>query len=99
MQPLRRHSRRQQGQTYLMIMIFLFFFLLAVLGLATDYTQVWAHRQMAQGAADPACQAAAADLFLFGTEPSATTDFSTFDFSWISAGTTFNCTAKPNSPP
>ncbi len=74
-------------------------FLLAVLGLATDYTQVWAHRQMAQGAADAACQAAAADLFLFGTDPSATTDFATFDFSWISAGSTFNCAAKPNSPP
>src|SRR2546429_3547531 len=52
----------QQGQAFLFIVILIAFFLLAVLGLATDYTQVWAHRQMAQGAADAACEAGAADV-------------------------------------
>jgi hypothetical protein len=94
-----RRSSSQRGQAFIAIVIFIAMFLLAGVGVATDYTQVWAHRQMAQGAADAACQAAAADLFLFGTDPNASTEFSTFDFSWISAGTTFDCNAKPNSPP
>ena len=53
----------QQGQAFLFIVILIAFFLLAVLGLATDYTQVWAHRQMAQGAAEsPHNQAAPVGL-------------------------------------
>jgi len=100
MNPHRSNSRRwspQQGQAFLIIVIFIAFFLLAVLGLATDYSQVWAHRQMAQGAADAACQAGAADVFLKGTDPTASTDFPTLDFSWI--GSTFDCSAKPGSVP
>ncbi len=100
MNPHRSHSRGwspQQGQAFLIIVIFIAFFLLAVLGLATDYSQVWAHRQMAQGAADAACQAGAADVFLKGTDPTASTDFPTLDFSWI--GSTFDCSAKPGSVP
>jgi len=93
---LRRWSP-QQGQAFLIIVILIAFFLLVVLGLATDYSQVWAHRQMAQGAADAACQAAAADVFLKGTDPTASTDFPGLDFSWI--GSTFDCSAKPNSVP
>ncbi|OLD61717.1 MAG: hypothetical protein AUI53_04550 [Acidobacteria bacterium 13_1_40CM_2_60_7] len=92
-----QRSSSQQGQTFLVIVILIAFFLLAVLGLATDYTQVWAHRQMAQGAADAACQAGAADVFLKGTDPTASTDFPGLDFSWI--GSTFDCSAKPNSVP
>jgi hypothetical protein len=93
---LRRWSP-QQGQAFLIIVILIAFFLLAVLGLATDYSQLWAHRQMAQGAADAACQAGAADMFLKGTDPTAAADFPTLDFSWI--GSTFDCSAKPNSVP
>jgi hypothetical protein len=94
-------SRRwlpQQGQAFLIIVILIAFFLLAVLGLATDYTQVWAHRQMAQGAADAACQAGAADVFLKGTDPTASTDFPKLDFSWID-GNTFDCSSRSNSVP
>ncbi len=92
-----RRSSPQQGQAFLIIVILIAFFLLAVLGLATDYSQVWAHRQMAQGAADAACQAGAADVFLKGTDPTASTDFPGLDFSWI--GSTFDCSAQPNSVP
>ena len=88
---------RERGQAFLPIVILIAFFLLGCLGLATDYTQVWAHRQMAQGAADAACQAAVADLFLKGTDPTATTDFPALDFSWI--GSSFNCNTKPNTTP
>src|SRR5437879_11057340 len=92
-----RRSSPQQGHAFLIIVILIAFFLLAVLGLATDYSQVWAHRQMAQGAADAACQAGAADVFLKGTDPTASTDFPGLDFSWI--GSTFDCSAMPNSVP
>ena len=92
-----RRSSPQQGQAFLIIVILIAFFLLAVLGLATDYTQVWAHRQMAQGAADAACQAGAADVFLKGTDPTASTDFRELDFSWI--GSTFDCSTKTTSVP
>src|SRR5215471_21007732 len=94
-----RSRPSQKGQAFLIITIFIAMLLLAMLGLATDYTQVWAHRQMAQGAADAACQAGAADLFLKGTDPTASTDFPGLDFSWI--GSTFDCSTggKPNSPP
>src|SRR5712671_7197624 len=92
-----RRPSAQRGQVFIAIVIFIAMFLLAALGLATDYTQVWAHRQMAQGAADAACQAAAADVFLKGTDPTASTDFPGLDFSWI--GSTFDCSAKPNSVP
>jgi hypothetical protein len=87
----------QRGQTFLIIAVFITFFLLAVMGLATDYGQVWAHRQIAQAAADAACEAGAADLFLVGTDPTATTDFPGLDFTWI--GSTYDCSAKPNSVP
>src|SRR5882724_12976752 len=86
----------QRGQTFLIIAVFITFFLLAVMGLATDYGQVWAHRQIAQAAADAACQAGAADLYLVGTDPTASTDYG-FNFSWV--GSTYDCGAKPNTPP
>lgn len=93
-----RRSSPQHGQAFLGIVILISFFLLAMLGLATDYTQVWAHRQMAQGAADAACEAGAADLFLKGTDPTASTDFPGLDFSWID-GNTFDCGTRPNAVP
>src|SRR2546428_9181370 len=64
-----QRSSSQQGQTFLVIVILIAFFLLAVLGLATDYTQLWAHRQMAQGPAHRATQGRAADGVLEGTDP------------------------------
>src|SRR5438876_11734469 len=87
----------ERGQTFLVIAIFIAVFVLVMLGVAADYSQVWAHRQMAQGAADAACQAGAADLFLKGTDPTASTDFPGLDFSWI--GSSFDCSTKPTSVP
>lgn len=82
----------ERGQTFLVIVVFIAVFLLGILGLATDYSQVWAHRQMAQGAADAACQAGAADLFLNAFDPSAG-----LDFSWI--GSPYTCNTHTGSPP
>src|SRR5881397_4270218 len=92
---LRRWSP-QQGQAFLIIVILIAFFLLAVLGLATDYAQIWAHRQMAQGAADAACQAGAADVFLNAVDPSAQS-IDGLDFSWV--GSSYDCSTKTSSSP
>jgi hypothetical protein len=86
----------ETGQAFLVLVAFTAFFLLGMLGLSTDYAQIWAHRQMAQGAADAACQAAAADVFLAAVDPAAQGTYG-LDFSWV--GTGFTCAAKPNSSP
>ncbi len=97
---IRRHksSRRsaQRGQTFVVVAVFLALFLLGVFGLATDYTQLWAHRQMAQAAADAACQAGAADIFLQYSNPSASSAYG-IDFTWI--GSTYTCADHPGSAP
>lgn len=96
-----RH-RSQRGQTFLVIVVFICLFLLAMLGVATDYTQIWARRQMAQVAADAACQAGAADLYVNAVDSGAPGTGGLGSFSWIpsTAGTgSFNCSANTTSPP
>jgi hypothetical protein len=88
---------RERGQAFLVVAVFVGVLLLVVLGMATDYSQIWAHRQTAQGAADAACQAGAADLFLNVANPSIGGTNGIQSFSWI--GSTFTCAAKPNAPP
>jgi hypothetical protein len=92
-------SRRvcsERGQASLVIIIFLAVFLLGATGLATDYTQIWAHRQMIQGAADAGCQAGAADLYLKALDPAADSTYG-LDLSWI--GSSFDCSSLPDSAP
>jgi hypothetical protein len=52
------------GQTIIVVVLALGLFLLAFIGFATDATNLWFHRQAAQGAADAACQAGGMDLLL-----------------------------------
>src|SRR6478672_11875098 len=92
-----RRDSSQRGQTFIPIVIFIGVFLLAMLGVAADYTQVWAHRQMAQGAADAACEAAAADLYLNAVDPSSSGQNGLQNFSWI--GADFDCNVNTTSPP
>ena len=95
-----RSSRKrssQHGQTLIPIVIFVGLFLMAMLGVAADYTQVWAHRQMAQGAADAACEAGAADLYLNAVDPSSSGQNGLQSFSWI--GADFDCSTNASSPP
>jgi len=95
-----RNSQRrssQHGQTLIPIVIFIGLFLMAMLGVAADYTQVWAHRQMAQGAADAACEAGAADLYLNAVDPSSSGQNGLQSFSWIGAG--FDCSSTNASTP
>jgi hypothetical protein len=92
-----RRASSQSGQTLIPIVILIGLFLLAMLGVAADYTQVWAHRQMAQGAADAACEAAAADLYLNAIDPTASGAGGLQSFSWI--GADFDCSVGTSSPP
>jgi hypothetical protein len=92
-----RHLHPESGQSALLIFLFIFVLLLGLMGFATDYAQLFARRQMAQAAADAACQAGAADLFIKQTN-------STYnlDYSWIpaTAGTgAFDCSSNSGSPP
>jgi hypothetical protein len=93
----RRSTRKERGQTLIPIIIMIGLFLLAMLGVAMDYSQLWAHRQMAQAAADAACQAGAADLYLNAVDPSVSGTGGLEDFSFI--GPAFSCSSKPNTPP
>ena len=56
---LGRTGRRacQHGQMAIFMVLILCLFLLAALGFAVDYTNIWFQRQQAQTAADAACQA------------------------------------------
>ena len=91
-----RRACSERGQASLVIVVFIAVFLLGATGLATDYTQIWAHRQMIQGAADAACQAGAADLYLKALDPAAESTYG-LDLSWI--GSSFDCSSKPDSAP
>jgi Putative Flp pilus-assembly TadE/G-like len=93
----RRSRRKEAGQTLIPIIIMIGLFLLAMLGVAMDYSQLWAHRQMAQAAADAACQAGAADLYLDAVDPSASDLGGLGDFGWI--GKPFDCTTGADTPP
>jgi hypothetical protein len=68
---------KQRGQAIILVLISLSLFVLAAIGLAIDASQLYAHRQMAQAAADAAAQAAIMSAFngtntganAFGSEP------------------------------
>jgi len=90
------HVSSQIGQAAIIIVVFMSLFLIGMMGLATDYSQIWAHRQMAQGAADAACQAGAADLFLQYQNPTAASAYN-IDFSWI--GSPYTCSTNTASSP
>jgi len=67
-------------------------FLAGFVGLATDYTNLWAHRQKARGVADAVCQAAGADLLLYA-EGQAT------GLANFTPGTAFACSSAPAAAP
>ncbi|MBZ5626881.1 MAG: hypothetical protein LAQ69_50635, partial [Acidobacteriia bacterium] len=99
MKSRRSRSRRssQRGQTFVLIAIFVSVFLIGMLGVATDYTQIWAHRQIAQGAADAACQAGAADIYLNYVNASAWAANGLPDPTWL--GTDYTCDTNTTSSP
>src|SRR5512132_3581359 len=53
----------EKGQALVMVALVLGIVLIGAVGLAIDTSQLWAHRQMAQAAADAAAQAAILSIF------------------------------------
>ncbi|MBZ5542958.1 MAG: Tad domain-containing protein, partial [Acidobacteriia bacterium] len=76
-----------RGQTTILVVIALALFLMGFVGFAVDMTNMWFHRQMAQGAADAACQAGIMNVLV----PTATQHFT--------PGTDFTCTAGSLATP
>jgi len=93
----RPRTSSEEGQTFIPIVVMIAVLLLGMLGVAIDYSQLWAHRQMAQGAADAACEAGAADLYLKAIDPAAAGVGGLQTFNWI--GTAFDCSTSPGTPP
>jgi hypothetical protein len=93
----RARTSSEEGQTFIPIAVLILMLLLGMLGVAIDYSQLWAHRQMAQGAADAACQAGAADIFLNAIDPAASGQNGLQSFNWI--GNPFDCSTQSGTPP
>lgn len=87
-----RKLSAESGQTSIFVLLVLGIFFLAFVGLAVDFSNLWFHRQMAQGAADAACQAGAMDLLV---------DFSGGgpNQGGFTPGTNFDCKDLPDSAP
>ncbi len=54
----------ESGQIMVSLLFMLSLFLLAMVGFAVDFTNLWFHRQAAQSAADSSCQAGAMDMYM-----------------------------------
>lgn len=78
----------------ILVVIAMAIFLIGFVGFAVDMTNMWFHRQMAQGAADAACQAGAMDLLLL-TQNALNPRPAGFN----PPGTTIDCSSTPSSPP
>ena len=77
---------RESGQSVVLVVVALGLFMFAALGLGIDGAQLYAHRQMAQAAADAAAQAAIMSIER-GTNSTSTHPFST--------AASFTCTIPP----
>src|SRR5215813_7014991 len=94
MRTLRNPRRRyQRGQTTILVVISLAIFMLAFIGLATDYASLWFTRQSVQGATDATCQAAAMDLYLYAVGQQ------TAKMNFTPGSTAVSCTATPMPAP
>lgn len=71
-----KRSGLEDGQSILLVVVAMSVFLIGALGLAIDGAQMYAHRQMAQAAADAAAQAGMMSIFR-GTNLTATFPFGT----------------------
>ena len=81
----------ERGQVIVLVLLVLSLFLLAAVAFAVDITNMWFHRQAAQGAADAACTAGTMDMFILsqgGTPPSPN----------FTPGTNFDCAGASPTP-
>ncbi len=80
-------SRGDEGQVTIFVVLALSIFILGFVGFAVDMTNLWFHRQMAQGGADAACQAGIMNVLV----PTGTQGFT--------PGTNFDCKSSPSATP
>ena len=80
----------ESGQTMIFVVVGLAVVLLAIVGFAVDYGNIWFRRQHAQNAADAACTAAAMDMLNSITTGTTTT-------GGLTTGTNVDC-ATPGTP-
>ena len=80
----------EAGQAAISVVLILGLFLIGILALAVDFTNIWFHRQAAGAAADAACQAAAMDLL--GKAGGLTLASAGF-----TAGTASDCVSSPGA--
>ena len=85
---------KERGQVVILVLLMMSIFMLGFVGLATDYTNLWFHRQAVQGAADATCQAGGMDLLLYA-EGQATPKMNFVP----TAGATINCASTPTAAP
>jgi len=88
-----RRAGREMGQAVLLVILGLSLFLIGALGLALDGGQMYAHRQMAQTAADAAAEAGILSVFA-GTNAT-----SPFPFATGSPPASFTCTTADGRTP
>lgn len=86
-------DRDDSGQAVITVLLVLGTFLLGAIGLATDFSNLWFHKQKAQTAADAACQAGAMDLLEIAEGASTTTS------AGFTPGTGFSCSTASGAAP
>jgi len=86
--------RSEEGQVSVLFALMMAIFLMAFVGLATDYSNFWAQRQAVQAAADSTCQAAAMDLLLYAQGAQTPN----MNFTPTSGGT-LDCSSSPTAAP
>jgi hypothetical protein len=93
-------SNPEKGQAALLVLVAMALFMFGALGLALDVSQLFAHHQMAQVAADGAAEAAMVSIFqgVNSSDPNAKCTKNTPN-SCFPTDAPFQCSAYPNSTP
>jgi Flp pilus assembly protein TadG len=85
-------SSDESGQTMIFVVVGLAVVLLAIVGFAVDYGNIWFRRQHAQNAADAACVAAVMDMLNSVSLGTTTT-------GGVTTGTAIDCASAPTASP
>ncbi len=88
---IRRQRRGQRGQTVILVVLAVGLVLLAIVGFAVDFGNLWFKRQAAQTAADATCTAAVMDM-LWNTQGGGSA-------GGFTTGTPFNCSSGTGGAP
>lgn len=88
---VRRKSHKDEGQVSIFVVTAVGTFLLGFVGFGVDMTNLFLHKQMAQGAADAACVAAGMDMYV--------NQISGTSLGGFTRGTAYNCTSSSTDAP